>query len=340
MKFNSERQLMYRITLIPGDGIGPEIVAAAVQVAEATGVPITWEEVAAGQCAIEEFGSPVPKQAVDSIRKNKVALKGPMTNIVGAGFPSPNITLRVELDLYANLRLARTIVGAQSPFENVDLVVVRENTEDVYVGREQMIGDDAAIAIKFITKKGSRRVIRFAFDYAVREKRGKVTVVLKANILKLTDGMFLREAREIAKEYPQIEFEETNVDAQCMDLVRKPQNYDVMVMPNLYGDIVADLAGGLVGSVGLCPGGNFGTGISVFEPAHGSAPKYKGQNKVNPTAMILSAAFMLNHLGETGAAGTISRAVEKVISEGKAVTYDLGGSASTSQMTEAIINEM
>ncbi len=331
---------MYRITLIPGDGIGPEIVAAAVQVVEATDLSITWDEVAAGQCAIPQFGRPVPAQALDSIRKNKVALKGPLTNIVGAGFPSPNITLRVELDLYANLRLARTLAGAQSPFENVDLVVVRENTEDVYVGREQMIGDDAAIAIKFITKKGCRRVIRFAFDYAVRENRRKVTVVLKANILKLTDGMFLREAREIAKEYPQIVFEETNVDAQCMDLVRKPQNYDVMVMPNLYGDIVADLAGGLVGSVGLCPGGNFGAGISVFEPAHGSAPKYKGLNKVNPTAMILSAAFMLNHLGETTAADTISRAVEKVISEGKAVTYDLGGTASTSQMTEAIIKEM
>lgn len=331
---------MYRITLIPGDGIGPEIVAAAVQVVEATDLSITWDEVAAGQCAIPEFGSPVPAPALDSIRKNRVALKGPLTNIVGAGFPSPNITLRVELDLYANLRLARTLVGAQSPFENVDLVVVRENTEDVYVGREQMVGDDAAIAIKFITKKGCRRVIRFAFDYAVRENRRKVTVVLKANVLKLTDGMFLREAREIAKEYPQIAFEETNVDAQCMDLVRKPQNYDVMVMPNLYGDIVADLAGGLVGSVGLCPGGNFGNGISVFEPAHGSAPKYKGLNKVNPTAMILSAAFMLNHLGEISAADTIFQAVEKVISEGKSVTYDLGGSASTSQMTEAIIKEM
>ena len=331
---------MYHITLIPGDGIGPEIVAAAVQVVEATGVGVAWEEVMAGQCAIPQFGSPVPEKALDSIRKTGVALKGPLTNIVGEGFPSPNITLRVELDLYANLRLAQTLPGAQSPFEHVDLVVVRENTEDVYVGQEQMVGDDAAIAIKFITREGCRRVIRFAFDYAVKQKRRKVTVVLKANILKLTDGMFLRVARDIAKEYPQIAFEETNVDAQCMDLVRKPQNYDVMVMPNLYGDIVADLAGGLVGSVGLCPGGNFGEGISVFEPAHGSAPKYAGLDKVNPTAMILSAAFMLNHLGETAAADSISRAVAKVISAGRAVTYDLGGTASTTQMTEAIIKAM
>jgi isocitrate dehydrogenase (NAD+) len=331
---------MHHITVIPGDGIGPEIVAAAMRVVEATGIAVAWEEVAAGQCAIPEFGHPVPAPALESIRKNRVALKGPMTNIVGTGFPSPNITLRVELDLYANLRLARTVAGAKSPFTDVDLVVIRENTEDVYAGREQMVGDDAAIAIKFVTRKGCRRVIRFAFDYALRKNRRKVTVVLKANILKLTDGMFLREARDIALEYPQITLEETNVDAQCMDLVRKPQHYDVLVMPNLYGDIVADLAGGLVGSVGLCPGGNFGDRIAVFEPAHGSAPKYQGLDKVNPTAMILSAAFMLNHLGEEAAADTISRAVETVISEGKTVTYDLGGTASTAHMTEAIVQAM
>jgi len=331
---------MYRAALIPGDGIGPEIVQAAVRVVEASGVKIEWERVSAGQCAVPEYGCPVPDKAVGSIKKLKLALKGPLTNIVGAGFPSPNVTLRVKLDLFANLRLARNIPGADSPFENVDLVVVRENTEDVYVGQEQMVGEDAAIAIKFITKKGSRRVIRFAFDYAEREKRKKVTVVLKANILKLTDGMFLRQARDIAKAYPQIDYEETNVDAQCMDLVRKPQNYDVLVMPNLYGDIVADLAGGLVGSVGLCPGGNFGNDIAVFEPAHGSAPKYEGQNKVNPTAMILSAVFMLKHLGENGAAAEIERAVREVIREGQAVTYDLGGKATTSQMTDALIGKL
>ncbi len=331
---------MYRISVIPGDGIGPEIVAAARRVVDAAGIPVEWQEVVAGQCAIADFGVPVPAEAVESIKRNKVALKGPMTNLVGTGFPSPNITLRVELDLYANLRLARTIIGAASPFADVDLVVVRENTEDVYVGKEQMVGDDAAVALKFVTRKGCRRVIRFAFDYAAQERRRKVTVVLKANILKLTDGMFLNEAREIAKDYPAIEFEEMNVDAQCMDLVRKPQDYDVMVMPNLYGDIVADLAGGLVGSVGLCPGGNFGSDISVFEPAHGSAPKYEGQDKVNPTAMILSAAFMLRHLGETEAAGRVVRAVDGVISAGETVTYDLGGTASTTQMTDAIIQNL
>lgn len=331
---------MYQISIIPGDGIGPEIVAAARRVVDATGVAVHWEEVMAGQCAVPDYGLPVPEEAISSIRKNKVALKGPMTNVVGAGFPSPNITLRVKLDLFANVRLARTIRGAASPFTDVDLVVVRENTEDVYVGKEQMVGDDAAVALKFITRKGSERVIRFAFDYAVKEKRQKVTVVLKANILKLTDGMFLRVAREIAEDYPEIEFEETNVDAQCMDLVRKPQRYDVMVMPNLYGDIVADLAGGLVGSVGLCPGANFGSDISVFEPAHGSAPKYAGQDKVNPTAMILSAAFMLRHLGELEAAERVARAVDQVIASGDNVTYDLGGTASTSRMTQAIIDSM
>lgn len=331
---------MYRISIIPGDGIGPEIVTAARRVVDATRVMVEWEEVMAGQCAVPDYGVPVPEEAIASVKKNKVALKGPMTNIVGAGFPSPNITLRIKLDLFANLRLARTIKGAASPFTDVDLVVVRENTEDVYVGKEQMVGHDAAVALKFVTRQGCQRVIRFAFEYAEKENRRKVTVVLKANILKLTDGMFLRVAREIAEEYPAIEFEEMNVDAQCMDLVRKPQHYDVMVMPNLYGDIVADLAGGLVGSVGLCPGANFGSNISVFEPAHGSAPKYAGQDKVNPTAMILSAAFMLRHLGESEAADKVVKAVHHVIARGQTVTYDLGGAASTSQMTDAIIDSI
>lgn len=328
---------MHRVTVIPGDGIGPEIVAAAVRVVNATGVPIQWEEVTAGQCAVPDYGQPVPDEAIASIRKNRIALKGPLTNVVGEGFPSPNLTLRIRLDLFANVRLAHNFEGVKTPFQNVDLVVVRENTEDVYVGQEQMIGDDAAIAIKFITRKGSRRVIRFAFDYAVREERKKVTVVLKANILKLTDGLFLRVAREIAKDYPQIAFEEMNVDAQCMELVRKPEHYDVMVMPNLYGDIVADLAGGLVGSVGLSPGGNFGEGMAVFEPAHGSAPKYAGLNKVNPAAMILSGSFMLRHLGETDAAAKIEKAVAEVVREGRWITYDLGGTAGTAEMTDAII---
>jgi isocitrate dehydrogenase (NAD+) len=331
---------MHHITVIPGDGIGPEIVDAAVRVVDAAGVDVAWEKVAAGQCAVPEFGRPVPDEAIESIKKNGTALKGPLTNIVGEGFPSPNLTLRVKLDLFANVRLARNFEGVQTPFENVDLVVVRENTEDVYVGQEQMVGEGAAVAIKFITRRGSERVIRFAFDYAVNEKREKVTVVLKANILKLTDGMFLRVAREVSKGYPHIRYEEMNVDAQCMELVRKPHEYDVMVMPNLYGDIVADLAGGLVGSVGLSPGGNFGRKIAVFEPAHGSAPKYTGQNKVNPTAMILSASFMLRHIGEIDSAARIEAAVAATIKEGRAVTYDLGGTAGTSGMTDEIIKQM
>jgi isocitrate dehydrogenase (NAD+) len=328
---------MHQIVVIPGDGIGPEIVEAAVRVVEAAGVPIQWREVTAGQCAVPQYGEPVPEAALEAIRNTGVALKGPMTNVVGSGFPSPNVTLRVRLDLFANVRLARTIPGAKSPFSNVDLVVIRESTEDVYVGKEQMVGEDGAVAIKFVTRKGCRRVIRFAFEYAVREKRKKVSVALKANILKLTDGMFLREGREIAKDYPDIEYEELQIDAACMGLVKKPDQYDVMVMPNLYGDIVADLAGGLVGSVGLSPGGNFGDTIRVYEPAHGSAPKYAGQNKVNPTAMILSSAFMLKDLGEAAAARRIEQAVFDVIREGRTVTYDLGGSAGTSQMAHAVI---
>ena len=331
---------MYRVTLIPGDGIGPEIVEAAARVVEASGVEIEWEKGMAGQCAIPEYGHPVPEEVINSIKKTQVALKGPLTNIVGAGFPSPNMTLRVKLDLFANLRLARYFPGVESPFPNVDLAVIRENTEDVYVGLEQMVGEDAAVAIKFTTRKGSQRVIRFAFDYATKANRKKVTVVLKANILKLTDGLFLREAREISKDYPHIDYEEMNVDAQCMELVRKPEIYDVLVMPNLYGDIISDLAAGLVGSVGICPGANFGNTLAVFEAAHGSAPKYAGKNKVNPTAMILSASLMLRHLGENDHALKIEKAVADVIKDGKSVTYDLGGDAGTSQMADAIIEKL
>ena len=331
---------MSRVTLIPGDGIGPEIVEAAVRVVDASGAGIKWEKVVAGQCAIPEYGHPVPEEVINSIKETQVALKGPLTNIVGKGFPSPNVTLRVKLDLFANLRLAKSFSGVPSPFSNVDLVVVRENTEDVYVGAEQMVGEDAAIAIKFITRKGAQRINRFAFDYATRLNRKKVTVVLKANILKLTDGILLREARKVSSDYPQIEFEEMNVDAQCMELVKKPEFYDVLVMPNLYGDIISDLAAGLVGSVGICPGANFGEKIAVFEAAHGSVPKYTGENKVNPTAMILSASLMLKHLGIEECAIRIEKVVEDVIREGKTVTYDLGGNAGTSQMADAIIERL
>ncbi|MEW6670153.1 MAG: isocitrate/isopropylmalate dehydrogenase family protein [Thermodesulfobacteriota bacterium] len=328
---------MYTVTLIPGDGIGPEIVQSAVSVVEAAGIHIQWEKQMAGQCAIPAYGHPVGDHVLESIRRTQTALKGPLTNVLGTEFPGPNGYLRKTLGLFANLRLAKSYPGVKSRYQNVDLAVVRETTEDVYRGQEQMIGEDAAVGIKFVTRQGARRVIRFAFDFAVREGRKKVTVVLKANVLKLTDGLFLREARAVAKEYPQVEFEEMNVDAQCLELVRKPEAYDVLVMPNLYGDIIADLAGGLVGSVGICPGVNWGDGIGVFEPAHGSAPKYAGLNKVNPTAMILSAAMMVRHLGERAKALQIEQAVAAVLNEGKAVTYDLGGTAGTSQMTDAVI---
>ena len=328
---------MHKVTVIRGDGIGPEIVDSTVRVLDATGVPIAWEERVAGQCAIEEYGCPVPEVTLDSIRRTGVALKGPFTNVVGKGFPSPNQTLRTKLGLYGNLRLAKTFEGVKNRFSNVDLVIVRECTEDVYAGVEQKIGDDAAVAIKCITRSASTRIVQFAFDYAVKERRKKVTVVLKANMMKLTDGLFLESARDVAKKYPSIPLQEMNVDAQCMDLVRKPEEVDVLVMPNLYGDIIADLAGGLVGSIGLCPGGNFGDGIAVFESAHGSVPKNAGLNKANPAAMILSGAMMLHYLNEKKAALAVENAVKEVIKENETVTYDLGGSATTEEMTDSII---
>jgi len=331
---------MYRVTIIPGDGIGPEVVQSARKVVESTGVPIEWEEKIAGQCAISDFGHPVPDQILDSIKRSHVTLKGPMSNVTGGEFPGPNGYIRKTLGLYANVRFAKSFTGVKSLYTDIDLVVVRETTEDVYRGQEQMVGEDAAIAIKFITRKGARRVIRFAFDFATKEKRKKVTVVLKANVLRLTDGLFLKEARNISKDFPEIEFEEMNIDAQCLELVRKPQEYDVLVMPNLYGDIIADLAGGLIGSVGLCPGVNIGHDIAVFEAAHGSAPKHAGLNKVNPTAMILSGALMLEYLGEKDSALKIKTAVSEILQEGKNTTYDLGGTTGTTQMTGAIIEKI
>ncbi len=331
---------MYQITLIPGDGIGPDIAAATKTVLAATGVNIQWEEKLAGEIALQEIGDLLPEDTLASIRKNKVALKGPLTTPVGTGFRSINVALRKEFDLYANLRPARTYQGVQSRYDNIDLVVVRENTEDLYAGVEHMVGKDAAESIKILTRKGCERIVRFAFDYAVREGRKKVTAVHKANIMKCTDGLFLEVARYIAEEYPQIQFEDRIVDNMCMQLVQKPELYDVMVMPNLYGDILSDLCAGLVGGLGLAPGGNIGEGIAIFEPVHGSAPKYAGLNKVNPTAMILSGVMMLNYLGEQEAGAKVERALAEVIKEGKHVTYDLGGNASTSEMADAIVAKM
>ncbi len=331
---------MYKITLLPGDGIGPDITAATKKILAATGVPIEWDEHLAGEGAIAEFGTPLPEQVLASIRENKIALKGPLTTPIGTGFRSVNVALRKELDLFANLRPARTYEGIRSRYDNIDLVIVRENTEDLYAGVEHMVGEDAAETIKIITRKGSERICRFAFEYAKKNNRRKVTAVHKANIMKCTDGLFLSVAQYVAKEYPEIEFEDRIVDNMCMQLVQKPELYDVMVMPNLYGDIVSDLCAGLVGGLGLAPGANIGKEIAVFEPVHGSAPKYAGMDKVNPTAMILSAVLMLRHMGEIKAADQVENALAEVIREGKTVTYDLGGTAKGMEMAEAIIAKM
>jgi isocitrate dehydrogenase (NAD+) len=331
---------MYTATLIRGDGVGPEISEAVLTVLDATGVGITWEEAIAGQEALEKYGTPLPEAAVASIRKNGVGLKGPLTTPIGSGFRSVNVALRKELDLYVNLRPARSYPGVKSPFREIDLVVVRENTEDLYAGVEHMVGRDAAESIKIITRYASERVVRFAFEYARKHGRKKVTAVHKANILKLSDGLFLETARQVAAQYSDVEFEDRIVDNMAMQLVQKPQLYDVLVMPNLYGDILSDLCAGLVGGLGMAPGANIGENTAVFEPVHGSAPRYKGENKVNPSAMLLSAVLMLEHLGEIDAAERVQRALLSVLKEGRQVTYDLGGSAGTLEMARAIANKI
>ncbi|MHB1361313.1 MAG: isocitrate/isopropylmalate dehydrogenase family protein [Thermoleophilia bacterium] len=332
--------MAHEVTLIPGDGIGPEITAAARRVVEAAGVEINWHVAEAGQDIMAEYGTPLPGNVLESIRQTGVALKGPVTTPVGSGFRSVNVTLRQALDLYVNLRPALSIPGVKSRYENIDLVIVRENTEDLYAGIEHMVGEDAAESIKIITRKASERVARFAFEYAVAHGRRKVTAVHKANIMKLSDGLFLESVRHVAESYKDIEFEDRIVDNMCMQLVQKPELYDVMVLPNLYGDIVSDLCAGLVGGLGVAPGANIGDAIAVFEPVHGSAPKYAGKNKANATATILSAALMLRYLGEGEAADRVTGGVKKVIAEGKMVTYDLGGDAGTSEMADAIIEAL
>jgi len=332
--------MTYTVTLIPGDGTGPELAVALTTVITATGVPIVWERHDAGVGVMDRHGTPLPQEVLESVRRNKVAIKGPITTPVGAGFRSVNVALRKELDLYACLRPAESLVGVRSRFKDIDLVVVRENTEDLYAGIEHMVGADAAESIKIITRKGSERIVRFAFDYAVKHGRRKVTAVHKANIMKCTDGLFLRVAREISEEYPGIEFEDRIVDNMCMQLVQKPELYDVLVLPNLYGDIVSDLCAGLVGGLGVAPGANIGESAAVFEPVHGSAPKYAGKDKVNPAALLLSGVLMLDHLGETEAARRLHAAIAAVIAEGKDVTYDLGGSAGTQAMARAIAHRL
>ncbi len=332
--------MSYRITLIPGDGIGPEVTEAARRVLDASGVKIEWEVVEAGEKVMQEYGTPLPDHVLESVKKNKVALKGPITTPVGTGFRSVNVALRQALNLYANVRPVKSYEGVPSKYTNVDLIIVRENTEDLYAGIEYMAGDDAAVGVKIITRKASERIVRYAFELARREKRRKVTAVHKANIQKLTDGLFLDVARKVAQDYPDIEFEDMIVDAMSMKLVQSPENYDVLVMPNMYGDILSDLAAGLVGGLGIAPGANIGEDGAVFEPIHGSAPKRAGQNLANPTATILSGVMMLRYLGELEAADRVEKAVAKVIKEGKEVTYDLGGSTGTKEFADAVIREM
>jgi isocitrate dehydrogenase (NAD+) len=333
--------MAHRVTLIPGDGIGPELADATCRVLDASGVAFEWEPLVAGEAAIEQYGTPLPEHVLESVRRNKVALKGPITTPVGAGFRSVNVSLRQALDLYANLRPARSMKGLDTRYEDVDLIIVRENTEDLYAGIEHMVGRDAAESIKIITRYASERIARFAFEYAVANGRRMVTAVHKANIMKLSDGLFLESCRTIAAEYEgRVEFQDRIVDNMCMQLVQKPELYDVLVLPNLYGDIVSDLCAGLVGGLGVAPGANIGTEAAVFEPVHGSAPKYAGLDKANPTAMILSGAMMLRHLGHPEQATRLESAVREIIAEGRATTYDLGGSTGTAGFADAVIDRL
>jgi isocitrate dehydrogenase (NAD+) len=356
----------HRVTLIPGDGTGPELTEATRRVLEATGVAFDWDVRQAGVDVMEEAGTPLPEETLASVKENKVALKGPITTPIGTGFRSVNVALRHELGLYACLRPCKTYAGVRSRYENVDLVIVRENTEDLYAGIEYEAGtpqaDDviatlngfqskqiaagSGISVKPISRQGSERIIRFAFEYARSHGRKRVSCVTKANIMKFTDGLFLDVFRGVAKDYPEIEAWENLVDAICMGLVQRPEEFDVLVLPNLYGDIVSDLTAGLVGGLGVAPGGNIGPDAAVFEATHGSAPKYKGQNKVNPTAMILSGKLMLEHLGENEAARRLETAVAAVIAEGERVTYDMKPSrddptaVGTSEYADAIIEKL
>jgi isocitrate dehydrogenase (NAD+) len=349
--------MQYKITLIPGDGIGPEITEITTKVVEATGVKIEWEMAHAGIDVMEKEGTPLPQSTLESIKKNKVALKGPVTTPIGAGFRSVNVAIRKELDLFSCLRPCKSYANVGSKYKNVDLVIVRENTEDLYVGVEyeegskeaqeiirlsnNRIRECSAISIKPISFFGTERIVRYAFEYALKHNRKKVTVVSKANIMKCTDGLFCATARTVAKNYNgKIEYEEKLIDNMCMQLVQKPQNYDVIVLSNLYGDILSDLCAGLVGGLGVAPGANFGESIAVFEAVHGSAPKYKGLNKVNPVALILSAKLMLEYLGECKAASKLAKAVADVIIDGKNVTYDLGGTSGTKEMGDSIIDRL
>jgi isocitrate dehydrogenase (NAD+) len=332
--------MKHKITLIPGDGIGPEITEATVKVIEASGVDIEWERHEAGIPAFQKSGVPVPDELIESIKVNKVALKGPTTTIVGKGFRSANVTLRQKLDLYANLRPVKSIGGVSTRFQKVDLVIVRENTEDLYSGIESMVTPGVSQAIKVVTEKASLRIARWAFEYAKKNGRKKITLVHKANIMKVSDGMFLEAFENVSKDYPDIKAEDKIVDALCMNLVMDPTKFDVLLLGNMFGDIVSDLAAGLVGGLGVVPGANIGDDYAVFEAVHGSAPDIAGKNLANPTALIFSALLMLRHLGESEAADRIWKAILVTLSIGKYVTHDLGGNASTSDYAEHLVEEI
>ncbi|MGM0366109.1 MAG: isocitrate/isopropylmalate dehydrogenase family protein [Actinomycetota bacterium] len=358
--------MKHGITLIPGDGIGPEITEATVKVIEATGVEIQWDEVNAGAEVYQKEGTVLPQRVIDSLKRNKVGIKGPITTPVGTGFRSVNVAMRKLFNLYACVRPCKSYEGVRSRYHDVDLVVVRENTEDLYAGiefekgkqetveliefikekKEARIRKDSGISIKPISVTGTRNIARFAFEYARKNNRKKVTGIHKANIMKYSDGLFLDVFREVASQYPDIESEDRIVDNMCMQLVQKPELYDVMVLPNLYGDIISDLAAGLVGGLGVAPGGNIGDEIALFEPTHGSAPKYKGQDKVNPTAMMLSGVLMLKHIGEQDCANLLETAIASNISEGKYVTYDFKqdrndpSAVGTKEYAEAIVEKI
>lgn len=330
---------MREITLINGDGIGPEISDAVVKILAASGVKINWDVQTAGADVIEKEGTPLPDRVLKSIRKNKVALKAPVTTPIGKGFRSVNVQLRKELDLYANLRPCKNLPNVKTRFDNVDIVVVRENTEDLYAGIERQVDVDTAESIKIITRKASTRIAKLAFDYAVKNNRKEVCVVTKANIMKLSDGLFLECFRKVAKDYPQIKTREILVDNLCMQLVQNPEQFDVLVLPNLYGDIVSDLCAGLIGGLGVAQGANIGYDCAVFEPVHGSAPDIKGQNKANPTALLLSAIEMLRYIGETTYAEKIEKALFKTLKDGDC-TVDLGGTLSTTDFADAVIRNL
>ena len=358
--------MAHKVTMIPGDGVGPELSEATMRALDATGVGFEWEVLQAGENVMEEYGTPLPDNVLESIRRNKVAIKGPITTPVGKGFRSVNVALRKELDLYALFRPCKSYPGVRSRYTDIDILMVRENTEDIYMGIEfeegteeckrmieeisaaagKSIRPDSGLSIKPISIFGTRRVVKSAFEYARANGRKQVTAVHKANIMKFTDGLWLRVAQEVAKDYPDIEFQDRIVDNMCMQLVQVPEKYDMLVLPNLYGDIVSDLGAGMIGGLGLAPGANMGDEIAVFEATHGSAPKYAGQNKMNPMAMLLSGVMMLRHLKEPEAARRLEEAIASVIAEGKSVTYDMKPDRSdptavgTSQVADAIIDRI